>query len=244
MTHTEARFLALWTRCGGVRADAVYADLFRHYREPGRHYHTLQHVRRCLADLDWARATLGDALPDPDVVELALWCHDVIYIPGAHDNEARSADWLLHRADGALPAAGHIAAMIHATTHMGAPTDPATQFTVDIDLAVLGCPRYRFVRDGARLRAERSDLDDAGYDRVERRFLSTLLQRDALYHSALFHQRCEAQARANLAWRLAQAVPSWASGDAGGERNAGNAGDAGDAGDKADASAPVRETRS
>ncbi|MDN0076394.1 hypothetical protein QU481_16085 [Crenobacter sp. SG2303] len=37
-------------------------------------------------DLDIARAVIHD----PDAVELALWCHDVIYIPGAQDNERRS----------------------------------------------------------------------------------------------------------------------------------------------------------
>jgi hypothetical protein len=72
MDKTQARFLALWSRSGGIGAEAVYADLVGHYAKPIRRYHTLRHIRRCLRDLVWARA----AIPDPDAVELALWCHE------------------------------------------------------------------------------------------------------------------------------------------------------------------------
>ena len=94
MDRTQARFVSLWSRSGGARAGSVYAELAQCYGEPVRHYHTLRHVRRCLRDFDCVR----DAIPHPDVVELALWCHDVIYVPGARDNEQRSAEWFLHRA--------------------------------------------------------------------------------------------------------------------------------------------------
>lgn len=74
MNRTQARFVALWSRNGGERAEAVYAELAQCYGEPVRHYHTLRHVRRCLRDFDLARG----AIAHPDAVELALWCHDVI----------------------------------------------------------------------------------------------------------------------------------------------------------------------
>lgn len=202
----RARFLSLWSRLGGVRAEDVHADLARCYGEPTRHYHTLRHVRRCLRDFDWAR----DAIPETDAVELALWCHDVIYVPGARDNERRSAEWFRQWAGGTIAAADHIAAMILDTAHDRVPSDTAGRFTVDIDLAVLGYPRACFRRDGAYLRAERPDLDDAAYDRAERTFLSRLLDRPRIYQTDLFHARYEDHARRNLAWRLAQPVPSWA----------------------------------
>ncbi|WP_224788801.1 hypothetical protein [Pandoraea terrae] len=198
MSQTQARFLALWSRCGGSDANDVYAELAAHYAEPTRHYHTLHHVRRCMRDLDWARA----AIPAPDAVELALWCHDVVYRPGAKDNERCSAEWFERRAAGGIAAAGHIAGMIEATTHLYAPTDLDTCFTVDIDLAVLGNDRVRFLRDEAHLRAERTDLDDIAYDTRERSFLSALLKRPRIYHTDIFRDRFEARARRNLTWRL------------------------------------------
>ena len=203
MNQTQARFLALWSRCGGIQAAAVYADLVRHYAEPTRHYHTLHHIRRCMRDLDSARA----AIPDPDGVELALWCHDVIYIPGAGDNERRSAEWLKRWAGDRIVTAERIAGFILATTHVVAPANLDACFTVDIDLADLGNNRARFRKDEACLRAERPDLDDVAYDARERAFLSALLMRPRIYHTDFFHTRCEARARANLARRLAQPAP-------------------------------------
>jgi predicted metal-dependent HD superfamily phosphohydrolase len=203
MNPTQARFLALWSRFGGSQAAAVYADLVHHYTEPTRHYHTLHHILRCMRDLDLARA----AIPDPDAVELALWCHDVIYIPGAGDNERRSAEWLQRWAGDRIVTAGHIAAVILATTHTVAPTDLDACFTVDIDLADLGNSAARFRQDEMCLRAERPDLDDVAYDACERAFLSALLTRPRIYHTGFFHARCEARARANLARRLARPAP-------------------------------------
>ena len=200
---TQARFLALWSRCGGTHAEAVYAGLARHYAEPVRHYHTLDHIRRCLRHLDWARAQI----PDPDTVELALWCHDVIYVPGAADNEQRSVAWLAHHAGGRIATVAHVAEMIMATTHDAAPADAGARFTVDIDLADMGGSLARFLRNEAKLRAEQPGLDDAGYDARARAFLHALLARPRIYHTEVFHARCEARARRNLAWRLAQPAP-------------------------------------
>lgn len=202
----QDRFVALWTRAGGTHAADAYADLARCYGEPTRHYHTLDHVRRCLQNLDWARS----AIPDTDEVELALWCHDVIYVPGATDNEQRSAAWLRHWSGGSIAAAARVAALILETTHAEVPASLAGRFTADIDLAALGCSRARFQENGANLRAERTDLDDAAYDAAERAFLSALLASPRIYTTDLFQARYEAQARANLTWRLAQ--PAWPTG--------------------------------
>ncbi|MFP3507149.1 hypothetical protein [Burkholderia sp. SIMBA_062] len=178
--------------------------LARCYAEPARHYHTLLHVRRCLRHLDLARG----AIPEPDAVELALWFHDVIFVPGAQDNEQRSADWFRRQADGRIRACDPVCAMILATTHAGVATEPDTRFVRDIDLAVLGASRSRFREDGRRLRAERPDLDDRAYDRLERAILRGLLERPRIYLTDFFYTRCEARARGNLSWRLGLPMPA------------------------------------
>jgi len=206
----RARFLALWSRCGGTCAEQVYSALANRYAEPARHYHTLQHVRRCLRDLDWARKAIPDT--DADVVELALWCHDVVYTPGAKDNEQRSAEWFRNWAgagnDG-ITAVERVTGLILDTSHTGPPADGAGCFAVDIDLAVLGYPHTWFCGDAVHLRAERPDLDDPTYDSAERAFLGTLLARPHIYLTEPFQTRYEARARRNLAWRLAQPSPPW-----------------------------------
>jgi len=201
----RTRFLALWSRSGGTRAEEVYAALASCYGEPARHYHTLQHVRRCLRDLDWARDAISDA--DADIVELALWCHDVIYTPGAKDNERLSAEWFCAWAGSGMAAMERVTRLILDTSHTDPPADTAGCFAVDIDLAVLGNPRTWFCRDAVHLRAERPDLDETTYDSAERAFLGALLARPRIYLTDPFHARYEARARRNLAWRLAQPAP-------------------------------------
>ncbi len=200
MTRAESRFRALWQRLGGAEAAHVHAELARRYAEPQRHYHTAAHIHRCLRDFD----RVGGVVPHPDTVELALWFHDLIYVPGACDNEARSAERLLEFADGRIACAAHAATLIRATTHCTPPSDPDTAYTVDIDLAGMGRDWRAFVRDGERLRAERPELADTRYVPCLRSFLAMLLARPRLYHTDFFFARCEARARANLARRLAQ----------------------------------------
>ncbi|HKT99567.1 MAG TPA: hypothetical protein VJS30_24025 [Paraburkholderia sp.] len=203
MNRTQARFVSLWSRNGGARAESVYAELAQCYDEPVRHYHTLRHVRRCLRDFDLTR----HAIPHPDVVELALWCHDVVYVPGARDNEQRSADWFRHRAGDGIAERERIGEMILATRHTAVPDELDERFACDIDLAALGAPRGRFREDGMRLRAERPDLDDLSYDRQERTMLGGLLARPRIYQTDYFYVRYEARARGNLAWRLGLKAP-------------------------------------
>ncbi|OXI77760.1 hypothetical protein CFB50_36110 [Burkholderia sp. AU33423] len=198
MNQTQARFVALWSGSGGAHAEEVYRLVAGGYSEPMRHYHTLAHVKRCLRQVDLARG----AMPDPDAVELALWFHDVIYVPGAKNNEQRSADWFRHLAAGRIDACDRICAMILATTHVGIAADPDTRFVCDIDLAELGASHRRFREDGRLLRAERPDLDDRAYDLHERMILRWLLVRPRIYQTDFFHTRCEAPARRNLSWRL------------------------------------------
>ncbi|MGF6471386.1 putative metal-dependent HD superfamily phosphohydrolase [Paraburkholderia youngii] len=153
MSHLQERFVELWTRCGGARAEAVYADLAQRYSEPIRHYHTLRHVRRCLRYFDAARS----AIPHPDLVELALWCHDIIYVPGASDNERRSADWLRRSSGDRIAMCERICAMILATRHTGAPEELDERFTCDITPRPR-CPRRSEipVSRGRSARAQRA----------------------------------------------------------------------------------------
>lgn len=193
------RFCRLWHAHGGRDAGPVFDGLVAHYAEPQRQYHTLAHIRRCLRTLDHYRASV----PQPGFVELALWCHDVIYRPAARDNEARSADWWQARAGGfAASTVGLVADAILATTHRQPPAGAVAAWTVDIDLAGLALSPASFARDGRRLRAERPELGEAEYAAGERAFLSALLARPRLYFTAALHADAEAQARANLQRRL------------------------------------------
>jgi predicted metal-dependent HD superfamily phosphohydrolase len=79
--------------------DAVRGRLVARYSEPHRHYHTWSHVLSCLD----ARERIAPLAPLE--VDVALWFHDAIYDPRAHDNEDKSAALMLEElGDAAKPA--------------------------------------------------------------------------------------------------------------------------------------------
>ena len=88
----RGRFQALWQSCLIDDADDTSAEIHQHlldaYRESQRFYHTLAHIEHCFGMFDQCESLLDH----PEAVELAIWFHDVIYEPGACDNEARSAE--------------------------------------------------------------------------------------------------------------------------------------------------------
>src|SRR5690606_8605175 len=84
---------------GGGPDPGPYADnLLARWREPQRRYHTVAHLTAVLDRVD----ELAEYAGDPDVVRLAAWFHDAVYLPDRSENEERSA----RLAGRALPEAG------------------------------------------------------------------------------------------------------------------------------------------
>jgi predicted metal-dependent HD superfamily phosphohydrolase len=181
----------------------IFADLDRRYRGPGRFYHTWEHIADCLAELDTA-PSLCDA---PATVELALWFHDAVYDPRATDNEARSAV-LLREAAGRLGVgadlADRAARLIMATAHRADVTPPDRDGAAirDIDLAILGAPPARFGAYEAAVRREYGFLPDPEWRAGRSRVLRMFLELPRIFHTDVFHDRLEQQARTNLAASL------------------------------------------
>jgi predicted metal-dependent HD superfamily phosphohydrolase len=197
-TALQRRFIALWRSCStddDASAAAVWRQLSRRYAEPHRHYHCLTHIAFCLEQLDLA-ATLMDSV---QAVELAVWFHDAVYRPGDPDNEAASAALFCEHASSVDPVlVESVATLILDTTHLAAPKTADGRYIVDIDLASLGLPWPRFLRDSEAIREEQPDIADAAYTSAQRSFLKGLLARPALYRTRFFQDRCEARARSNI----------------------------------------------
>ena len=196
------RFQSLWQRnlVAGARDDsaAIHRQLLDAYREPQRFYHTLEHIEHCLGMFELCKPELEQ----PDAVELAIWFHDAIYVPGAPDNEARSAGLYRHHADDvhADDFVALVSRLILATLHDGnSLEDPDADYMVDIDLSSFGLDWDAFLRDSKNLRLERPAVSDEDFYRNQGDFQKLLLARERFFHSKFFQQRFEQRARANLA---------------------------------------------
>lgn len=194
------RLAALLAACGvePVRAEGVRAALVAAYGEPHRAYHRLEHVAHLLAEL-------GTVPVSDPAVAWAAWFHDVVYVPGRPDNEARSAA----RAREALAALGltHLAprvdALVLATRdHAAPPGDEEAALFLDADLAILGAAPSAYRAYADAVRAEFRAIPRLLFERGRRRFLAAQLARPAVFRTPHFRARHERQARENLAGEL------------------------------------------
>jgi len=197
-TRLRERFGDLWRRMGAVDdGRRVFDDLLRAYREPHRRYHGVDHLGDCLEQLDGASAT-GE---DRDLAETALWFHDAVYVPGAADNEARSAEWAARAlaAAGAPEARAHqVARLVRLTDHARPADDPVGALVCDVDLSILGRPPAEFAEYERRIRAEYAHIPEPLYRMARASVLAGLLAREPLYRSDHFRGLYEAAARRNL----------------------------------------------
>lgn len=202
------RWQHLWQRLIGAQpAETWWLALQNHYAETHRAYHTRQHLAECLHHFDAVRSLLQR----PDEVEVALWCHDVIYDTHRRDNEEASAQWaqqLLQEVGAPLATVQRVADLILLTRHIAAPVDDDGAFLLDIDLAILGADTTRFAEYEAQVRQEYNWVAWPAFCTGRSQILQTFLQRPTLYRTPFFQERFEAQARTNLAASLTKLTRS------------------------------------
>ena len=200
---TPLDWSAAWRDLGLAQpAPAVLDALIRGWAEPHRKYHTLQHLRECLALLEGDR-TLAEHVGE---VAIAVWFHDAVYDTSRHDNEAESAAWarrVLVDAGATAAVTERVHALILATCHGEAPATPDARLLVDIDLAILGAIPARFDEYERQIRDEYGFVPEARFRAKRGEILRGFLDRPMLFSTPAFAKRFDAPARANLARAIA-----------------------------------------
>jgi len=196
-----AAFQALWSR--NLQAGAtdnsreLHQKLIQAYSEPGRCYHTLDHIEGCFELFE----DIYDIADNPDALALSIWFHDAIYTPGAKDNEQLSADWFMQVSKNAFEddLRNRVYELIMFTLHCcGEITDHDARLMVDIDLSSFGMPWEQFVNDSTNVRRELPDISDAEFYPKQCAFSKALLDNPRFFQSDYFFEHYEAQARQNL----------------------------------------------
>ncbi|MFL5403126.1 MAG: N-methyl-D-aspartate receptor NMDAR2C subunit, partial [Gemmatimonadales bacterium] len=159
--------------------------------------HNAAHIRDCLAQLDLTRS-LADR---PDEVEAAIWFHDAVYVPGALDNEDRSARLAWDTLTGAAvsPEISHrITELVLATRHVALPDTLDAQLLCDIDLSILGRTPDEFNQFERWIRQEYAWVPDSVYRSSRSEIMAGFLRRRSIYRTEYFRSRYEVPARQNL----------------------------------------------
>ncbi|MFF7448285.1 MULTISPECIES: hypothetical protein [unclassified Streptomyces] len=185
-----------------------YADnLLGRWQEPQRRYHTLTHLTAVLDHVD----ALEEHADDPDVVRLAAWFHDAVYLPDRSENEERSA----RLAERALPEAGlsaartaEVARLVRLTvTHDPADDDRDGQVLCDADLAILAAPPAAYAAYTAAVREEYGFVPSEAFREGRAAVLRGLLELPRLFRTPYGRAEWEATARYNLAGELEMLSP-------------------------------------
>jgi predicted metal-dependent HD superfamily phosphohydrolase len=179
-------------------ADRTFEEIRGHYAEPGRFYHTLDHVHDVLDTVEF----LGTSALNLNAVRLAAWLHDVIYDSRATDNEERSADYAERLCrELSVPEGRVVAALILKTKGHDAGHDPDAQVLLDADLAVLGADESAYRKYAEQIRLEYAWVPEADYRAARRQVLTNFLTRPRIYH---FLSDLEEPARRNIAAEIAR----------------------------------------
>ncbi|MFI0165027.1 hypothetical protein [Streptomyces sp. NPDC017095] len=188
---------------GGGPDPAPYADnLLARWQEPQRRYHTVAHLTAVLDHVD----ALESCAADPDVVRLAAWFHDAVYLPERSENEERSA----RLAERALREAGvpdaktaEVARLVRLTAgHDPAEDDRDGQVLCDADLAILAAPPSAYAAYTAAVREEYHFVPGDAFRAGRSAILRQLLGLPRLFHTPYGREHWEATARYNLAAEL------------------------------------------
>jgi predicted metal-dependent HD superfamily phosphohydrolase len=197
-TLDQQRWVRLWSRLGAQgNGLSIFSHLAQAYAEPARAYHTADHIRDCLDQLDGSSALARR----PDEVEAAIWFHDAVYVPGASDNEDRSArlaQTALVACAVSLEVTRRVGELVLATRHLTLPRESDGQLLCDIDLSILGRKPEVFDEFERRIRREYAWVPEPLYRSTRAEVLAGFLRRRSIYQTEDFRARYEQPARANL----------------------------------------------
>jgi predicted metal-dependent HD superfamily phosphohydrolase len=191
------RLLAGW-RVPLDEANGIYAEIVQAYSAPGRHYHTLDHVKEMLTTVK----ELASHARNLSAVRLATWLHDVIHDSKGSDNEERSAEYAHQLCEKvSIPEGRHIATLIRKTKTHTAEDDPDAKVLIDADLAILGADESVYRDYAGKIRQEYAWVPEPQYRDGRRRVLESFLSRPRIYY---YLRHLEEPARRNMTAEIAR----------------------------------------
>jgi len=143
------------------------------WKESRRKYHSVDHLKQILQDLEKKRRLV---LPIHwDALVLAAFYHDVVYIPGHKDNEDKSLQIFMQTFKGDPFMAKKIGEMIECTKSRKKPQDPLLRIFWDADNAGFIGSYEKFFEIEKKIRAEFSHLSQETYKKGRIDFLKSCL---------------------------------------------------------------------
>ena len=191
------RWLQLMRRMGLDDNRKTFDDVISLYAEKHRRYHNAIHIDATLKHFDIVK----EQIQKPDLVELSLWFHDVIYQPFSKSNELDSANYAVQFLQNNNVPSGVqrcVFDLIMATIHDAKTSSDDQAWLVDIDLSILGAKGDVYQKFSKGVRFEYRRVPFFLYKKKRKEVLNGFLQRDYIYFTRFFREKFESQARSNM----------------------------------------------
>lgn len=174
-----------------------------HYNQPQRMYHTIEHIQ---AMVNMAH-DMGIELTSTQL--MAIWFHDIVYIPGSPHNEQMSTLLMetlfkqnLGLIDIAFPRVDlDVVSQIILDTKTHIPSNTESRIVLDLDMAILAAPPAEYKKYVENIRVEFIRYSDEDFNKGRSQFLTELLN-CTIYHTDKF-STFEELAKANIRSELA-----------------------------------------
>lgn len=180
----------------------LWQELIAHYESPKRHYHNAQHLEALFLWIDKYQAELQDI----ELVQWAIWYHDIIYRSRRRDNEEQSAIFAqarMAKVGFSQKKIATVMAYIRATAqHLSVEANGDLAYFLDFDLAILGTSRSVYEKYTVAVRKEYAQVPGFLYRRGRKKVLHYFLASDRLYRTKELHDLLEERAVGNLQWEL------------------------------------------
>lgn len=183
----------------------IWSVIQSKYDEPIRKYHTLEHIEDLLSELQLCQSKITDL----DAVILAIFFHDIIYDPTAHDNEEKSAELFSDLMSDSLSdiIVQKVLLFIIATKDHG-PADSKDGdllYFLDLDMSILGRDRLAYSQYSKKIRMEYCHIQEDAFNSGRSAFLrKILLAEKPIFLTGEFRSKMEQKARENIAWEIEQ----------------------------------------
>jgi len=183
-----------------MKIDLVEAAKFvlPYYMEPHRFYHNEKHISNMINTVVEMKTQISD------VQNLAILFHDVVYLVGMdkgvnEDQSVKMLDLFCDLNPTAVDQKSKILAgniILDTVAHVAC--CPESKKVLDLDLYGLSLSWEEYTRAGMQIRSEYISYDDEVFYDGRIRFLQDMVDRDRIYHTDLFYEKCEFKARTNM----------------------------------------------
>ena len=169
------------------------------YSEPQRFYHKKNHLIQLFQELDSCDSVSNEIL-------WAAWYHDVIYQPGAKNNEQKSTETatisLVNLGVNKININKIIALILATKNHQGEAADDDTRIFLDADMSILGSEEGAYLEYCDAVRKEHSAVPGFLFKRGRAKFLNSVLVQENIFCSPFFKDKYEEIARKNIKCEL------------------------------------------